>query len=153
MPMPPTLPPSSAPCLFLCSVKQTWCQGAPHEFPAPGSDPILLGRLRQCEFFRRLKLSGGQEFTFGAVNVGQGHLRKHTYTPIICSPQLEGRLGYLVGIAFFPIDLVTSVYASRVLFPVEIQLYCICSSTGHNCAMVRNNKMESYRLKLKPTLK
>lgn len=42
-------------------------------FLLAGPEPIQLGRSRQCEFFTRLKLSGGQEFTFGAVNVGQGH--------------------------------------------------------------------------------
>lgn len=63
--------------------------------------------LRQCEFFRRLKLSGGQEFTFGAVDVGQGHPHTHT----ICRPKPAGRLGYLVGITCFHIDLVTALEA------------------------------------------
>lgn len=30
--------------------------GAPHEFPSPGSDPILHWRWRQCEFFMCLNL-------------------------------------------------------------------------------------------------
>ncbi len=67
--LPPLLLSPSAPCLFLCSVKQTECQGAPHEYPAPGSDPILLGCLRQCEFFICLKLSGGRESTVRDVDV------------------------------------------------------------------------------------
>lgn len=53
-------PPSfSSACLLLCAVKQIACQGAPHEFPAPGSDRAVLGRFRLFEFFSRLKLSGG----------------------------------------------------------------------------------------------
>lgn len=42
---------SSTRCLFLCAIKWTECQGAPREFPASGSDPKLLGRLRRCDFF------------------------------------------------------------------------------------------------------
>lgn len=32
--------------VFSCAPSNRQCQGAPHEFPAPGSDPIPLGRLR-----------------------------------------------------------------------------------------------------------
>ena len=74
-------------------LRQIECQGAPHEFPAPGSDPILLGGLRGCEFFRRLKLSGGQKFTLRPVDVGQGHPSTHTYTQTTCSPELAGGFG------------------------------------------------------------
>ena len=86
----------SVPSFFLCSlslpvpVKQKECQGAPYEFPASGSHPIQLGCLT-CAFFRRLKLSGGQGFTLGAVDVGQGH-QTLTHTK---------RLSYMVGITWF----------------------------------------------------
>lgn len=72
---------SSTRCLFLCAIKWTECQGAPHEFPASGSDPKLLGRLRRCDFFFTcLKLSGGKEFTFRVVDVGQGGIHTLTHT-------------------------------------------------------------------------
>lgn len=85
-------------CLFLCSVKRTVCQGAPCEFPAPGSDPILLGRARQCEFFTRLKLSGGREFTFRTVNVGQGHPRSHSHIHMYnMQSKTSGQIGLASG--------------------------------------------------------
>lgn len=119
-PAPPPPPPLSARCLFLCSVKRTQCQGPPREFPASGPEPIQLGRSRQCEFFTRLKLSGGQEFTFGAVNVGQGHRQTQTHAQAICSLRPAGRLSYLVGITCIHIDLVTSLSGFGALFPLEI---------------------------------
>lgn len=90
--------------------RQTECQGTPHEFPAWGSDPIFLGRLKQCEFFKRLNLSGGKEFTFSYEDVGKGRPRTQTYTQTTCSPKPAGRLGYMVGITCFSTDSVTCLW-------------------------------------------
>lgn len=79
----------------VCCQMNSVPKGAPCEFPALVSDPILLGHLRECDFFffffMHLQLSEGQEFTFRAVNVGQGHPHSHTQTAF--GPRLAGRLG------------------------------------------------------------
>lgn len=105
--LPPLLP-----CLLLvfsCALSNRHCQAASHEFPAPGSDPILLGRLRQCEFFRPLKLSGGQEFIFRAVAVGQRHPHTHKYTHTMCVYKASRKIELSGGNNMFLNDSVTTI--------------------------------------------
>lgn len=112
--------PLSARCLFLCPVKRTQCQGPPREFPARGPEPMQLGRSRQCEFFTRLELSGGQEFTFGGCQCRARASGKLKHAQATYSLRPAGRLSYLVGITCIHIDLVASVYGFGALFPLEI---------------------------------
>lgn len=77
----------------VCCQMNSVPKGAPCEFPASVSDPILLVLYSVIFFFffMHLQLSEGQEFTFRAVNVEQGHPHSHTQTTF--SPRLAGRLG------------------------------------------------------------